>query len=152
MRGPCRRRGAGIGAPLTRRQFRTGALDDDLAPWAKATRRVVAELDVPLVDLHTRSTAAVQAMGPVQAMRFAQAPALPAQVSPAQAGTTIGIPPAAGSSAAGLVDANAVEPMGQAKAAFDYPHLGPEGAGFFAAMVADELAQQVPALRHHLIP
>jgi lysophospholipase L1-like esterase len=129
--------------PLTRRQFRAGVLIDDLAPWADATRRVAAELDVPLVDLHARSTAAVQGMGPVQAMRFAQAPALPVQVSAAQAGTTIGAPPAPGTPAPGGVDANI---------AFDYTHLGPEGAGFFAAMVADELAQQVPALRRNLIP
>ncbi len=138
--------------PLARRQFRDGVLGDDLAPWAEAIRRVAAELDVPLVDLHARSTAAVQAMGPVQAMRFAQAPALPAQVSAAQAGTTIGAPPAAGAPAASVVDTNAIEPMGQAKIAFDYTHLGAEGASFFAAMVADELAQQVPALRRNLIP
>ena len=149
-------RGAGalpvLLTPLTRRQFRDGVLGDDLAPWADATRRVAAELGVPLVDLHARSMAAVQGMGPVQAMRFAQAPALPAQVSAAQAGTTIGAPPAIAAPAASVVDANAIEPMGQAKIAFDYTHLGAEGASFFAAMVADELAQQVRALRRNLIP
>ena len=138
--------------PLTRRQFRDGVLGDDLAPWADATRRVAAELGVPLVDLHARSMAAVQGMGPVQAMRFAWAPASAAQVSAAQAGTTIGAPPAIAAPAASVVDANAIEPMGQAKIAFDYTHLGAEGASFFAAMVADELAQQVPALRRNLIP
>ena len=138
--------------PLTRRQFRDGVLGDDLAPWADATRRVAAELGVPLVDLHARSMAAVQGMGPVQAMRFALAPASAAQVSAAQAGTTIGAPPAIAAPAASVVDANAIEPMGQAKIAFDYTHLGAEGASFFAAMVADELAQQVPALRSNLIP
>ena len=138
--------------PLTRRQFRDGVLGDDLAPWADATRRVAAELGVPLVDLHARSMAAVQGMGPVQAMRFALAPASAAQVSAAQAGTTIGAPPAIAAPAASVVDANAIEPMGQAKLAFDYTHLGAEGASFFAAMVADELAQQVPALRRNLIP
>ena len=140
--------------PLTRRQFAEGRLIDDLAPWAEATRKVAAELDVPLVDLHARSTAAVQGMGPVQAMRFAQAPALPMQVSAAQAGTTVGAPPAAGTPVApGAAQNNAAtEPMGQAKIAFDYTHLGPEGADFFAAIVADELARQVPALRRNLIP
>ena len=44
------------------------------------------------------------------------------------------------------------EPMGAPKAAFDYTHLGREGADFFAAIVADELARQVPALRRNLIP
>jgi lysophospholipase L1-like esterase len=138
--------------PLTRRQFRDGKLSDDLAPWARSIRQVAAEMQVPLVDLHARSSAAVQGMGPVQAMRFAQAPALPVQVSAAQAGTTIGAPPLVGTPVTSVADANAVEPMGQAKIAFDYTHLGPEGASFFAAMVADELAQQVPALRRNLIP
>ncbi len=145
--------------PLTRRQFKDGELIDDLAPWAEATRAVAAELDVPLVDLHARSVAAVQGMGPVQAMRFAQARALPEQVSEAQAGTTIGTPPATPPTAppGALVkpaaqDNAAVEPMGTPKAAFDYTHLGREGADFFAAIVADELARQVPALRRNLIP
>ncbi|WP_372017232.1 rhamnogalacturonan acetylesterase [Pseudoxanthomonas sp. 10H] len=145
--------------PLTRRQFKDGGLVDDLAPWAEATRRVAADLQVPLVDLHARSVAAVQGMGPVQAMRFAQARALPEQVVAAQAGTTIGAPPAAPATAAAArttpptgQDNAAAEPMGTPKAAFDYTHLGGEGAGFFAAIVADELARQVPALRRNLIP
>ncbi|UNK58726.1 rhamnogalacturonan acetylesterase [Pseudoxanthomonas daejeonensis] len=146
--------------PLTRRQFKDGVLIDDLAPWADATRKVAAELDVPLVDLHARSVAAVQGMGPVQAMRFAQARPLPAQVTAAQAGTTIGAPPPMTVDAvakptptrAVAQDNAAVEPMGTPKAAFDYTHLGREGADFFAATVADELARQVPALRRNLIP
>lgn len=139
--------------PLTRRQFKDGRLIDDLAPWAEATRTVARELGVPLVDLHARSTAAIQAMGPVQAMRYAQAPALPAQVTAAQSGTTIGAPPTAASPVATVAQDNAAsEPMGQAKIAFDYTHLGPTGAAFFAAMVADELARAVPALRGQLIP
>ena len=146
--------------PLTRRQFKDGVLIDDLAPWAEATRKVATELDVPLVDLHARSTAAVQGMGPVQAMRFAQARPLPVQVVAAQSGTTVGAPPTAQLLApAGATpprvatqDNAAVEPMGTPKAAFDYTHLGPEGADFFAAIVADELARAVPALRRNLIP
>ena len=137
--------------PLTRRQFSDGRLVDDLAPWAEATRRVAAELQVPLVDLHARSTAAVQGMGPVQAMRFAQARPAPQQVVAAQAGSTIGMAPV--TPAAATVQANAAaEPMGTPKEAFDYTHLGREGADFFAAIVADELARQVPALRRNLIP
>ena len=61
-------------------------------------------------------------------------------------------PAAIATSPAIAQDNAAVEPMGQAKLAFDYTHLGPEGAALFAAIVADELAQQVPALRRHLIP
>lgn len=152
--------------PLTRRQFKDGQVIDDLAPWAEAVRSVANELKVPLVDLHARSRDAVQGMGPVQAMRFAQMPPTPEQVSAAQTGTTIGDTrtSAGGSQAAASQmqvsgkakatpqDNAAAEPMGQAKFAFDYTHLGPEGADFFAAIVADELARAVPQLRKQLIP
>ncbi|MEA9728615.1 rhamnogalacturonan acetylesterase [Xanthomonas campestris] len=152
--------------PLTRRQFERGQLIDDLAPWAAATRAVAGELQVPLIDLHARSRALVQGMGPVLAMRLAQRPAEPAQLVAAQSGTTIGKTPAqivAPSSAPASVakptttaataqDNASAEPMGQAKLAFDYTHLGAEGADLFAAIVADELAQQMPALRPLLIP
>jgi lysophospholipase L1-like esterase len=152
--------------PLTRRQFKDGQLIDDLAPWADAVRKAAHELKVPLVDLHARSRDAVQGMGPVQAMRFAQSPPTPEQVSAAQQGTTIGdVRAAAGGSQTSVNQASAAsatqatpqdnaaaEPMGQAKLAFDYTHLGPEGADFFAAIVADELARSVPQLRKQLIP
>ena len=141
--------------PLTRRQFVDGVLQDDLGPWAEATRKVAAEMNVPLVDLLARSRDAVQGMGPVQAMRFAQARPLPEQVSAAQSGTTVGASPTTASAtnaAQRARDNAAAEPMGTPKLAFDYTHLGPEGAAFFSAIVADELAQQVPALRHNLMP
>lgn len=158
--------------PLTRRQFERGQLLDDLGPWAQATRAVARELQVPLVDLHARSRALVQGMGPVLAMRLAQRPGDPEQVIAAQSGTTIGktlaqttpapMPAATGARAiaarpAGTVrpaaqDNASTEPMGQAKLAFDYTHLGPEGADVFAAIVADELAQRLPGMRPLLIP
>ncbi len=137
--------------PLTRRQFADGQLIDDLAPWADAVRAVAAELNVPLVDLHARSRALVQAMGPVAAMRLAQAPAEQAQVVAALAGTTVAAssaPPAASAAAQQAL----LEPMGQAKRAFDYTHLGDEGAATFATLVADELARKVPAMRALLLP
>ncbi len=136
--------------PLTRRQFADGVLIDDLAPWAEAVRAVARELEVPLVDLHARSRAVVQALGPVAAMPLAQAAATPAQVSAALEGTTVGAAPVAGAPAA---QNNALtEPMGQAKVAFDYTHLGPDGAALFATLVTEELARQVPSLRPMLIP
>ncbi|WP_349781354.1 rhamnogalacturonan acetylesterase [Xanthomonas arboricola] len=146
--------------PLTRRQFARGQLLDDLAPWAGATRTLAQELQVPLIDLHARSRALVQGMGPVLAMRLAQRPADPEQVLAAQSGTTIGKTPAQTTSApaapavaaARAQDNASAEPMGQAKLAFDYTHLGADGADLFAAIVADELARQVPALRPLLIP
>jgi lysophospholipase L1-like esterase len=136
--------------PLTRRQFTDGVLIDDLAPWAEAVRSVAREMEVPLVDLHARSRAVVQALGPVAAMPLAQAAAAPAQVSAALGGTTVGAAPMAGAPAA---QNNALtEPMGQAKVAFDYTHLGPDGAALFATLVTEELARQVPSLRPLLIP
>ncbi len=143
--------------PLTRRQFREGKLLDDLGPWAAATREVAREMGVPLVDLHARSQAAVQQMGPSKANLFAQKPPPPEVAAAAETGTTIPAPkgpdaPAATPAAAGLQDNAAVEPMGQAKLAFDYTHLGRTGADFFATIVTDELAAAVPGLRRYLIP
>ena len=136
--------------PLTRRQFADGVLIDDLAPWAEAVRTVAIEMQVPLVDLHARSRVVVQALGPVAAMPLAQAAATPAQVSAALGGTTVGAAPVAGAPAA--QNNAATEPMGQAKVAFDYTHLGPDGAALFATLVTEELARQVPSLRPLLIP
>jgi lysophospholipase L1-like esterase len=139
--------------PLVRRQFQHGRLSDDLAPWADAIRTVAADMQVPLVDLHARSRDAVQGAGPVLAMRFAQRPPAPEQVGAAQNGTTIDMAPAQATPGKPAQQDNVgVEPMGQAKLAFDYSHLGPEGADFFAAIVADELARAVPQLRRQLIP
>lgn len=138
--------------PLSRRQFRDGQLVDDLGPWAEATRQVAKELDVPLVDLYSRSRDLLQGMGPVLAMRMAQRPPESHQVTAAQAGTTVGKSPAPAATPAPAQDNAAVEPMGQAKLEFDYTHLGEEGAALFAAIVADELARAVPALRRQLVP
>jgi len=151
--------------PLTRRQFKDGKLVDDLGPWAEAVRKVAAETGTPLVDLHALSMAAVQAMGPVEAMRLAQVPPDPRVREAARSGTTVEArfyepaipgatvppdpvpappPPPATNAAA--------EPMGTPKLAFDYTHLGSEGADVFSAMVARALADAVPALRRQLLP
>lgn len=137
--------------PLTRRQFRQGRLDRDLDPWAESIRRVAAELQVPLVDLNKRSADAVEALGPSLANRFAQVPPAREVAAAALAGTTIANPVAAAAPAAAQDNA-AVEPLGDAKLAFDYTHLGPAGADFFSKMVADELAVAVPRMRPLLVP
>ena len=141
--------------PLTRRQFVDGRLQNDLEPWADATRRVAAELRVPLVDLNAESVAAVQAMGPGPAMRFAQVEPSPQVRAAAATGTTIaastGVAPAPGATAT-TQDNASVEPQGQAKLAFDYTHLGGEGADYFAAMVTRLLARVAPDLRRNLVP
>lgn len=146
--------------PLTRRQFEGGKLIDDLGPWAEATRKVAAETKTPLVDLHARSYAAVQAMGAAQAARFAQMPPPPEVLAAAKAGTTISAQPPAAPAAPGAAPAPAaqaqnnaaVEPMGQAKLSFDYTHLGRDGADYFSKIVTDELAVAAPSLRRYLVP
>ncbi|PVM89044.1 rhamnogalacturonan acetylesterase [Caulobacter radicis] len=145
--------------PLTRRQFKDGKLIDDLGPWAEATRKVAAETRTPLVDLHARSYAAVQAMGAAEATRFAQQSPPPEVLAAAKTGTTISAQPAvpatpgaAPAPAAQAQNNAAVEPMGQAKLSFDYTHLGRDGADYFSKIVTDELAVAVPALRRYLVP
>lgn len=137
--------------PLTRRQFKQGRLDRDLDAWADAIRKVAAEMQVPLVDLNKRSADAVEALGPSMANRFAQvAPAREVSAA-ALAGTTIANPAAPAATPAPQNNA-AAEPLGDAKLAFDYTHLGPVGADFFSKMVADELAVAVPKMRPLLVP
>ncbi|WP_155908371.1 rhamnogalacturonan acetylesterase [Asticcacaulis sp. YBE204] len=128
--------------PLTRRGFKNGKLDDSLAPWAEAARTVAREMKVPLVDLHARSLEAVQAMGPVEAMKFAPEPPPVHVRDAAKSGTTI----------SGNTPANVAEPVGQAKSRFDYTHLGDEGADFFSKIVAAELVKAVPELTAALVP
>ena len=145
--------------PLVRRQFVDGRLQNDLEPWAAATRAVALEMGAPLVDLNAASVAAVQAMGPAMAARFAQS-APSSEVSAALlTGTTIPANGSAPAPAAGTVappaqaqNNAAVEPLGQARTSFDYTHLGRAGADFFAALVTRDLMIAVPALRRGLVP
>jgi lysophospholipase L1-like esterase len=142
--------------PLTRRQFKDGKLIDDLGPWADAVRKIASETNTPLVDLHARSQAAVQAMGPVEAMKFAQRPPSAEVIEAAtKTGTTIaastGVPAAPGAPVPAAQNNAAVEPMGQARLSFDYTHLGVVGSDYFSAIVTDELSKSVPALRRYLI-
>lgn len=121
--------------PLTRRIFKNGRLDNDLAPWAEATRRIAAGKKVALVDLNARSAAAVQAMGEDAADRFAQLP---------KGTTPTGQEPRA-------TEVQEL-PMARARLSFDHTHLGREGADYFAKMMTGELARAVPQMRHLLIP
>lgn len=59
--------------PLTRRTFKGDRLDDQLQPWADATRRVAQAQRVPLVELHARSMALVQPLGQAGADDLAEA-------------------------------------------------------------------------------
>ena len=58
--------------PLTRRGFKDGYVQDDLAPWASTVRTIASATRTPLVDLNTLSRAAVQAMGPDEANKLAR--------------------------------------------------------------------------------
>ena len=125
--------------PLTRRIFKNGILDNDLEPWAQATRKVAAEMNVPLVDLNARSVAAVQAIGDTASNAFAQLPEGLAQA-------------AASSAAAPQATEVAVVPTAVPKMSFDRTHLGRFGADFFANMVTAELIKVVPEMRPNLLP
>lgn len=145
--------------PLTRRQFIDGKLQNDLEPWAASVRTVAAETGTPLLDLNADSAAAVQVLGAMGSAQFAQSPPSAEVGGALLTGTTIASStglPAAGAATAAAPNAAAAnasaEPMGTAKLAFDYTHLGPVGAAFFATMVTQELALAVPALQRNLIP
>ncbi len=60
--------------PMTRRSFKGGELQQDLAAWAEAVRTVARAQQVALVDLNASSTATVQALGSEQADLLAQGP------------------------------------------------------------------------------
>jgi lysophospholipase L1-like esterase len=136
--------------PLTRRSFRNGSLQDDLAPWAEAVIRVARETGTPLLDLHASSVAAVQAMGARAAIDLAETPPPPEVLAAAETGTTIAAPKAAATPA--LTSTETLDtPQGHPTIVFDYTHLGPTGARFFAAQVAAGLARIAPDLRKDLI-
>ncbi|MCG2583766.1 rhamnogalacturonan acetylesterase [Massilia sp. TS11] len=116
--------------PLTRRSFKGPNLQNDLAPWAAATRSVAGQTRAVLLDLNASSYAAVQAMGQDEADTLAAGPKPVAASAPA--------------------DPNKVEPQGTPKPLFDRTHLGDKGARLFSGMVADALRQATPKLAAYL--
>ena len=136
--------------PLTRREFRQGRLDNSLAPWAAQVRAVATALDVPLVDLNAESAAAVERMGAETAAQLAQLPPSPEELEAARGGTTL--PPRPASAETESDAAPGSGPRGRVTRKFDYTHVGPVGADFFARMVTRSLAQAVPALAGQLVP
>jgi lysophospholipase L1-like esterase len=147
--------------PLTRRQFAAARLQNDLTPWAAVVAKVAVEKHVPLVNLNVLSAKAVQEMGPTEANRLAQMPPSTEVAAAAVSGTTIsartGVAPSTPTSGADTTstqkpDKTAAAPAGKVNRAFDYTHLGRDGADYFATMVTDELADKVPSLRQYLVP
>jgi lysophospholipase L1-like esterase len=142
--------------PLTRRWFTNGVVNNDLAPWADATRKVAADLGVPVLDLNADSVAAVQQMGPMEANTLAMAPPPAVVAESAASGNSVAAPKPASASATNSITAvsgnNAAERKGEAAPAFDYTHLGPKGSRLFAHLVANELMKAVPDLKPYLNP
>jgi pectinesterase len=59
--------------PLTRRQWAKGStnqINSSLAPYAEEVRKIAAEKNVPLVDLHDRSKALCEALGKQACLEF----------------------------------------------------------------------------------
>ena len=137
--------------PLTRREFKDGKLSDSLEPWAAKIRLVADELRVPLVDLHARSMAVIQQLGPEGSMALAQTEPTQQERVAARAGTTMKARPA---ELARLPDVPTAAdgPRAQFQRKFDYTHVGDAGATVFARMVAHDLAVAVPALRSLIAP
>ncbi len=136
--------------PLTRRSFKNGSLQDDLQPWADAVKAVAKEMNVPLVDLHDVSVAAVQAMGPVGGIELAETAPPQEVIDAAKTGTTIGAPKTSAPAAPTTTEV-LEKPQGHPTVVFDYTHLGPKGADVFSKIVTVELAKAVPELRHDLV-
>lgn len=145
--------------PLIRRQFKDGQVHDDLAPWAEAIRKVAAETGTPLIDLHKLSKDAVQAMGPVEAMKLGETAPPPQVAAAAKSGTTVGamfyepaIPGAVVPPRPAATPPAPPSAMGSFKPVFDYTHLGPAGADYFSAVIAKALAEAEPELGKQLLP
>ncbi len=130
---------------LTRRRFTSGILENDLAPWAEATKKVAAEQGVPVLDLNGESFAAVQKMGPAEANTLAMEPPPPAiaeaaargdspempKKKAASGGAPANVPAATASAATAVAATNEVEHTGAATSQFDYTDLGAKGSAFF---------------------
>jgi lysophospholipase L1-like esterase len=139
--------------PLARREFKEGKLHNTLASWSDQVRKVAKELDVPLIDLNAKSARAVQELGPVAAMAWAQAPPGEGELAAARAGTTLQASPSPPGVAEDKAErATKAGARGQIKLKFDYTHLGAEGAKLIAATIADELALAAPELAALIVP
>lgn len=136
--------------PLSRREFRRGALDNTLAPWSEQVRKVADELDVPLIDLNARSARLAERLGPVAAMALAQLPPSPEERAAAATGTTL--PPREPPPGSGADDTHPTGPRGHYSRKFDYTHLGDHGAHVISALIAHDLAVLVPELSGHVVP
>ncbi len=135
--------------PLTRRMWKDGKLDHDLDLWAEAVRKVAAEQNAALIDLNARSAAIVEALGPATGNMLAEV-VPPAEVASAASIDRISLPSSTGAPTAS--DSGITARTAKMNRPFDYTHLGASGASLFAAVVADELARNVPEARGLVMP
>jgi lysophospholipase L1-like esterase len=135
--------------PLTRRMWKDGKLDHDLDLWAEAGRKVAAEQNTALIDLNARSAAIVEALGPATGNMLAEV-VPPAEVASAASIDRISLPSSTGAPTAS--DSGITPRTAKMNRPFDYTHLGASGASLFAAVVADELARNVPEARGLVMP
>jgi len=136
--------------PLSRREFRDGKLNNTLAAWADAVRKIGVEMKAPVIELNRDSAKAVEQLGAVESMKLAMAEPLPEEVAAGKAGTTLRPRPAPESPPASTLPKTG--PRGRIVEKFDYTHVGEAGAKAFAKIVAYDLAIAVPELSSQLLP
>jgi lysophospholipase L1-like esterase len=139
--------------PLARRDFRDGALADSLASWSAQVRAVAKEMQAPLIDLNAKSEQALREMGPVKSLEWAQLAPTGEELAAAKKGTTLPAPQAPPAAAEDQQERTGrTGARGYTTVKFDYTHLGPRGAEWVAALMADELAVAAPELAGVLVP
>jgi pectinesterase len=117
--------------PMTRRHFTPeGKIESDLVPYVEAVKKLAAEKSVPLIDLHARSIAVLDQLGPKASEEFDPAPA-PAQSSVQEPARSQPSKP---------------EPTNAEPAKPDKTHLSPKGADVMGAWVAEDLKRVAPDL------
>lgn len=136
--------------PLSRREFRGGKLNNTLAAWADAVRKIGVETKAPVIELNRDSAKAVEQLGAVESTRLAMAEPLAEEIAAARAGTTLRPRPAPESPPASTLPKTG--PRGRIVEKFDYTHVGEAGAKVFAKIVAYDLAVAVPELSSQLLP
>jgi lysophospholipase L1-like esterase len=133
--------------PLERRVFRDGKLTNGLLAWAEATRSVAVAEQVPLIDLNSKSFAAMQSMGQAEADTLAMAPP-PANVITGEAtGNSVPLPKSHAPGEPELLP-DGSDP--NFNPVFDYTHLGRKGSDYFGKLISTELQTIVPDLKPYL--
>lgn len=141
--------------PVTDRRFEHGKLLPGMEPWAQLTEEVAREQATPVLDLYSKSYAAVQAMGATGSAWLAPGAPPASVLEAAKTGNTPGglAPPPEPPLAPGAIrPAPIPAPDGLPRSGpFDYVHIGPAGAPLFSGMVADEIRAKVIPLSPYVV-